>query len=444
MHCRRALAAAVILAVAAMPSDASARDRPPVQDLTYAYNSSGQALFRRFSAAPGNIVLSPYSIGSAMAMALAGARGDTEREMAKVLQHALKRAQIDDANAAALAVLNGYDKSGVAPSCPPGMTLNGARCEAKPDAQGVCNFPAGRVAELCVAEPRHTPSAKLVVANALMMAGANVSPDYAALLKDKYAAELFHRASLDTVNGWVKNKTEGKIERILDKMSDVVLVNAVYFKSRWALVFNKSATIDEFFSLSRTRQELVPMMQQRSFHPVVQRAGYRAIRLPYAVRSIGMVIVLPDEVDGLGAVAARLDMAEFSQLLAVLRAPALRPVALSLPRFKAEFSAELTGLFQDAGMRLAFDPRRADFSFLTGVPPAKAPTAIEQIAHRAVIEVAEEATEAAAATAVAVITSAAPKPVEPIRFRIDRPFLYYIVDDTTGSVLFQGRIVDPR
>ena len=82
---------------------------------------------------------------------------------------------------------------------------------------------------------------------------------------------------------------------------------------------------------------------------------------------------------------------------------------------------------------------------LTGVPPAQAPTAIERIVHRAVIEVSEEATEAAAATAVAIrVTSVAPPPVEPIRFRVDRPFLYYIVDDATGAILFQGRIVDPR
>ena len=88
---------------------------------------------------------------------------------------------------------------------------------------------------------------------------------------------------------------------------------------------------------------------------------------------------------------------------------------------------------------------RADFCGLTGVPPKAAPTAIDQIVHRAVIEVSEESTEAAAATAIGIlVTSAAPKPVEPMQFRVDRPFLYYLVDDATGAVLFQGRIVDPR
>ena len=185
--------------------------------------------------------------------------------------------------------------------------LEGERCEAKPTAAGNCPFPANRSGEICVATPRFPPSAKLLVANALMLAAADVAKDYAALLKDRYAAEVFQRASLDTVNGWVKQRTEGKIEKILEKLSDVVLVNAVYFKSRWAVVFDKKLTKNEFFSLTRSRQEMVPTMLQRANHVVVAREGYRAIRLPYAVRSLAMVIALPNEVDGLGDVARRLD-----------------------------------------------------------------------------------------------------------------------------------------
>ncbi len=117
-------------------------DAAEVRPLTRAYNASGQALFRDFSAGPGNIVFSPYSIGTAMAMALAGARGETEREMAAVLHHSLDRAQINDANASAIATLNGYDKSAAPPSCPPALQLVGERCEAKPTAEGGCPFPA--------------------------------------------------------------------------------------------------------------------------------------------------------------------------------------------------------------------------------------------------------------------------------------------------------------
>jgi serpin B len=439
-------AAAALFAVSSPPSaTAQEAGRADVPALTRAYNASGQALFREFSTSSGNIVFSPYSIGTAMAMVLAGVRGETEREMAAVLQHSLGRAQINDANASAIATLNGYDKGNVAPACPPGMQLAGERCESKPTADGGCPFPASRAGETCVATPRFPLSAKLLVANALMLSGGDVAKDYAALLKERYAAEIFQWASLDTVNGWVRQRTEGKIEKILEKLSDVILVNAVYFKSRWAVAFDKKLTKDEFFSLTRSRQEMVPTMLQRANYAVVSREGYRAIRLPYAVRSLAMVVALPNEVEGLGDVSRRLGPDELTKMLAALRTEPMRPVSLMLPRFKSEYSADLKNVFQKAGMTLPFDARRSDFSGLTGLSPQQAPTAIDQIVHRAVIEVSEESTEAAATTAIGIrVTSVAPKPVEPLQFRIDRPFLYYLVDDATGAVLFQGRIADPR
>jgi len=437
--------AALLGAMAPSAVAAQETGRRDVQALTRAYNASGQALFRDFSTSPGNIVFSPYSIGTAMAMVLAGVRGETEREMASVLQHSLARPQINDANASAIATLNAYDKSDVPAICPPGMQLDGERCQAQPTANGGCPFPANRDGETCVATPRFPPSAKLLVANALMLASGHVAKDYSALLKDRYAAEIFQRANLDTVNGWVRQRTEGKIEKILDKLSDVILINAVYFKSRWAVAFDKKLTKDEFFSLTHSRQEMVPTMLQRANYAVVSRKDYRAIRLPYAVRSVAMVIALPNEVEGVRDVARRLDRDELAQMLAALRTEPTRLVNLMLPRFKTEYSANLKDVFQKAGMTLAFDARRSDFSALTGLPPQQAPTAIDQIVHRAVIEVSEESTEAAAATAIGIrVTSVAPKPVEPLQFRVDRPFLYYLVDDATGAVLFQGRIVDPR
>jgi serpin B len=132
-------------------------------------------------------------------------------------------------------------------------------------------------------------------------------------------------------------------------------------------------------------------------------------------------------------------------MLAALRTEQPRLVNLTLPRFKSEYRADLKSVFQKAGLTLAFDESRSDFSGLTGRPRRLAPAAIDQIVHRAVIEVSEEATEAAAATAIGIrVTSIAPKRVEPLQFRVDRPFLYYLVDEATGAVLFQGRVVDPR
>jgi len=132
-------------------------------------------------------------------------------------------------------------------------------------------------------------------------------------------------------------------------------------------------------------------------------------------------------------------------MLGALRKQSPRLVSLMLPRFKAEYGANLKDVFQKLGMALPFDDSRSDFSGLTGMPPKAAPTTIDQIVHKAVIEVSEESTEAAATTAIGFqITSAVQKPIEPLQFRVDRPFLYYLVDDATGAVLFQGRVVDPR
>ena len=226
--------------------------------LIQAYNACGEELFRAFGS--GNVALSPYSIGAAMAMVLAGARGETEREMIAALKQQLSRPEIDAANATVLSILNGLS------------TLH---------------------------DP---PSATLAVANALMLTrfGGWVSASYEALLKDKYAAEVFRNATLDEVNAWVSRKTEGKIDRILDQLDPdnaAVLLNAVYFKAKWAEVFSKDATRDEPFNLTPAQKVSVPMMRQVETFNSVARTGYRAIRLPYEVGALGMIIVLPDAID---------------------------------------------------------------------------------------------------------------------------------------------------
>jgi leukocyte elastase inhibitor len=441
MNLSRRDAVVGLLAAGLMPSAGVAQEG--TRALTDAYNASGQDLFRSFAAAPGNIVFSPYSIGTAMAMVLAGARGDTEREMAGVLRHRQARQEIADANARALAVLNGYDQSNALPLCPWDMHLAGGRCEMPRAVDERCPPRAGSDEAFCFAIPQPLPSAKVAVANALMLTrkDAPVSADYVALLKAKFAAELFQGASLAEINGFVASRTEGKIERILDQLDDsvaAVLLNAIYFKTAWASTFSKQETRDEPFSLMASQPVSVPMMHKRANVPLVTRAGYRAVRLPYVIGAIGMVVVLPDVVDGLVAIGASLDV---SALVAALNASEPKAVSLALPRFKLSFKADLVPPLRAAGMTLAFDPMRADFSGMIG-PAGRGRFAIGQIAHRAVIEVQEEGTEAAAATAAMMALTSAPS--NQATFRVDRPFLYYVVDDATGAILFQGRVVDPR
>jgi serine protease inhibitor len=280
----------------------------------------------------------------------------------------------------------------------------------------------------------------------VLKAGKAIAPDYRSTLATDFGAEIFEKADLASVNQWIAEKTEGKISRMLDTLDPAtaaLLVNAVYFKARWEEAFAAGATKDEAFELTKTAKVETPTMHATGAYRVVARPGYRAIRLPYRTPSLAMIIVLPDAVDGVDALA-RSGSDEWAQLFAALRdAGDSASVALSLPRFKIEYRVDLAKPFQDAGMRLAFQPT-ADFSGMFGQSDAKGGFALGAILHRAMVAVTEEGTEAAAATVVGMRHMARRVKSEPEVFRVDHPFLFFIVDDGTGAVLFQGRVVDPR
>jgi serpin B len=419
--------------------------------LSKGYNATGQQLFAQLSTARGNIVFSPYSIGSAMSMALAGARGDTAIEMMRALSLRMSAEAVDTGNAEVLAVFNGYDRSAAPPTCPPGATVVGRNCEMRPagDMANQCRYGLLLQGTRCVGPGQTPPSAKLLAANALMLhkRGDVIAPDYITLLKTRYAAEVFQQATLDDVNSWVARKTADMIPHMLDQLdpeASATLLDAVYFKARWASVFDKKLTKDEPFQLDRTQQADVAMMNQSGSFSLVSRGGYRAVRLDYELNDLGLVIVLPDDVEGAAAVARRLDANTLTELFAALRdGKARKPVALAVPRFKSEYKADLVEPFRQMGMRKAFEPAAADFSGMT--KPGQGGLYLGKILHRAVIDVAEESTEAAAATAIVIPrASIAPPAAQPEPFRVDHPFLFYLVDDTTGLILFQGRISDPR
>jgi serpin B len=429
----------------AVGSAAHAEDGP-ARALSAAYNASGHDLFTTFAATPGNIVFSPYSVGTAMAMALAGARGETAREMTAVLRHTLDGPAVDAANASVLATLNGYDTSAQPVGCPTKtMRFNGQDCEAPLPANGAC--PTGyREGQRCIAPAHRPPSAALKSANALMLLKAKgdlISSSYAGLLEDKYRAQVFRGAGLDEINRWVDRQTEHKIDRILDQIdpdAPAVILNAVYFKAAWQSPFMRNATRDDEFSLTASTKVKVPTMHRLGHFEVLARPGYRAIRLPYSVDALAMVIVVPNEVGGADKLAGALDANALAGLFKGLTEA--KTVDLALPRFKMSFRANLRQEFAAAGMRRAFDADLADFSGMTGRPPSQARLAIDGIVHRAVIEVTEEGTEAAAATAIAMVAASMPSQIEP--FWVDRPFLFYIADQATGAILFQGRVSDPR
>jgi serpin B len=443
-RCARAIvtASAIVLAFAAPPAQAADKD---IRPLTQAYNQSGQELFKALAAAPGNIVLSPLSIGTAMAMVLAGARGETEAEMRQVLRHALSGQAIDAANASALATL----LADGAAACPEGFKSRGRLCEAPvPSSKDEpCPHDANRDGDLCVTDAQ-TQAATLRIANALMLVNpsATIAEAYRETIRTHYGAEIFKDADLAAVNAWVKDKTAGKIPTILERLNpndSHVLLNAVYFKAPWAQAFAKNATRDREFHLTATDKVEVPTMTLSGPFATEKGKGFTMIRLPYTAPGLSMIVLRPDAIDGIDAVIAELDGNNLDALMESLRKAPKRPVNLTLPRFKFEFAADLIPPFKALGMSKVFDPGQSDLSGMTGLPRDKAQSSIDQIAHRAVIEVAEEGTEAAAATAV-VVTTRAMTPGQQERFAVDRPFMFLIADDTTGAILFAGRVSDPR
>lgn len=275
---------------------------------------------------------------------------------------------------------------------------------------------------------------------------ATITADYQDTIKKNYGAEIFRGADLGVINGWVKDKTEGKIEKILDKLGpndSHVLLNAIYFNAPWASAFLKNGTRDREFHLSADEKVDVPTMYQQSEMATIKSDGFSAIRLPYSAAGLSMVVVRPDEIDGLDAVIKELDADKVQALLAQLSKTPKRQVSLAMPRFKTEYRTDLIEPFKALGMSAVFDPARSDLSGMTGKPRDQQPSTIDQIVHRAVIDVAEAGTEAAAATAV-VVTTRTMRPDDSERFNVDRPFLFLIVDDNTGAILFEGRISDPR
>jgi serpin B len=444
---------AAVIAIAAGPAAAQLHiaAEARVTLLARAYNTAGQQLFAQLAASPGNIVFSPYSVGTAVSMLISGARGDTAAEMMRAMSMRMAADAIDAANAEMLSILNGYDQS-ASPVCPPRTSANGGNCEARPggDLMNQCQGGLRLVGNRCVAPAAAPASARLLLANALMLLkrGDLVSSDYVAALQTKYAADVFKNASLEDINGWVANKTEGKIERMLDQIdpaSVATILNAVYFKARWALAFDPALTKNEAFNLTRSQKADVALMNQTASFSLVSRGGYRALRLTYQVPELGLVVVLPDDIEGVDAVARRLGANELAELFAALRnGQAKKPVAIALPRFKAGFKADLRAPLRQAGIQKAFDANNADFSGMTARPTREGGVHIDQIVHRAVIEVAEESTEAAAGTAVGMRSAAIAPPIAPVSFRVDHPFLFYLIEDTSGAILFEGRVADPR
>jgi serpin B len=269
-----------------------------------------------------------------------------------------------------------------------------------------------------------------------------LEPAYLRALAERFGAGLrlvdyigATEAARAEINGWVAEQTEERIEELLaqdtlDARTRLVLVNAIYLKAAWLVPFEEEATRQEPFErLDRSTLD-VPMMHAIQSLPYATGQGWRAVEIPYVGEQLGMVVIVPDDLAGF---EAGFDAASFESIVGAL---APQQVALGLPRFGLETQVELGVVLADLGMPTAFTDL-ADFTGITTQEPLQ----ISAVIHQANIDVDEEGTEAAAATAV--VMRATGMPAEPVAFTVDRPFVYALRDRVTGAILFLGRVTEP-
>ena len=217
-------------------------------------------------------------------------------------------------------------------------------------------------------------------------------------------------------------------------MPSAVLVNAVYFKGLWTTPFDAKLTRDDMFHLAAGDTAACKMMQQDGTFRYVHADKFQMAALPYNDKRLEMTLVLPDEGMTLSGLLAKMTPAVWEQWTGKMRA---QPGEVKLPHFRAEYSVELSETLISLGMGSAFNAR-ADFSAMTN-----APVYISKVNHKTFVDVSEEGTEAAAATAVIMTRSAPARPVTPFRMTLNRPFLYAIRDTQSGALLFLGTVANP-
>ena len=220
--------------------------------------------------------------------------------------------------------------------------------------------------------------------------------------------------------------------RVLDSGTTLVLTNAIYFKGDWQRKFDAKATKDAPFMLTPQEKVMVPLMRQRGKFAYGVFGKAQVLELPYVGRDLSMIVLLPKEVDGLADLEKSLSVETLSTWTSGLRE---QTVEVLLPKFKMTSGFRLEKVLGSMGMPLAFSGG-ADFSGMTG----KRDLFISAVIHKAFVDVNEEGTEAAAATAVVLRAPAPPNPI----FCADHPFLFLIRDNRTGSILFLGRMTNPK
>jgi serpin B len=290
---------------------------------------------------------------------------------------------------------------------------------------------------------------ELTVANALWgQKNYGFLADFLELVEKHYGGRLNEvdfigatETARQTINAWIEKKTNEKIKDLiskglLDSMTRLVLTNAIYFKGNWAQQFKEDKTREAPFTLSDGKKIDVPMMNQTTKFNYMETDTLQGLELPYVDNELSMIVLLPKELDGLGNLEKSLTLEKLSEWQNKLRK---REVVVSIPKFKLTSQFSLASVLKAMGMTDAFSIN-ANFSGMNG----KRDLAISAVIHKAYVDVNEEGTEAVAATIGSMrLTSMGPGPRPPV-FRADHPFLFLIRDNQSGSILFIGRLMNPK
>jgi serpin B len=357
-------------------------------------------LYHQLGQKPGNKFFSPYSISTALGMTYAGARGNTAKEMAQTLHFTLDNERLHPAFGELIRKINGADKKR--------------------------NY-------------------ELDVANSLWGAeGLSLEPKFLRITQIDYQAG-FKSADFannpegerQIINGWVEGKTNKKIEDLIPKglitgNTRLVLVNAIYFKADWDMPFPKKRTWPEDFTIPGSPAFKVPMMHHTFEANYMENADFQLAEFIYKDKEVSMLVILPKKSGGLSQVEKKLSAKALAEALSATRPTRLE---VSLPKFKMTEEFSLGKDLAALGMKDAFTSS-ADFS---GMSPSES-LGISAVVHKAFVEVDEKGTEAAAGTAVIVAKSR----VTVIPFRANHPYSFVLRHNATGSILFLGRVFDPR
>jgi serine protease inhibitor len=405
---RRALVTSMVMVMLILVvkwSSGSGQTRPDLQSqksLASAQNSFGFGLFSTLAAkeASENVFISPTSVAFALAMAWNGAAGETRDAMSRALE--LQGMTPDEVNRASASLMPALEQA--------------------------------------------DPAVKLHIANSLWAKrGLEFKTNFMERNRQFFKAQITTLDFADpgasaTINRWVAQNTAGRIEKIVDGIDAnaiLFLVNAIYYKGKWADEFRKELTTQQPFTLGSGKRKQVPMMTQSGRYQYYETPDFQAISLPYGKKRWNLRIFLPAKGRSLPQFLKGLTASNWDNWMRSFRK---RDGDILLPRFRVEYESELSDALKALGMAVAFDKSRADFS---GMIESSERAFINRVKHKTFVEVNEEGTEAAAATSAEVSVTSAQPPVERFRMVVDRPFFCAIRDDETGAVLFLGAVNSP-